>query len=77
MNIVSVEQRLMKYLPKESRKYVSWLDHESYGRENAYFLTFEDEDGREFSAETSDSVSELRWNAKQAWEAFKAGYRDT
>ena len=76
MKIVSVEQRLMKYIPKAARKYVSWLDHESYGRTNSYFLTFEDEDGREFSAETADSVSELRWNAKCAWKAFQEGHRD-
>lgn len=76
MTIVTIEKRLLKYLPKESIPYVSWLDHESYGRTNAYFLTFRDEDGREFSAETADSVSELRWNAKQAWKAFQEGYRD-
>lgn len=75
--IVRVEKRLLKYLPKESLKYVSWLDHESYSRQNSYFLTFEDDDGRELSAETSDSVSELRWNAKQAWKAFQEGHRDT
>lgn len=74
--IVSVEKRLLKYIPKEAVPYVSWLDHESYGRTNSYFLTYQDEDGREFSAETADSVSELRWNAKQAWQAFKEGHRD-
>lgn len=74
--LVSVEKRLLKYIPKEAVPYVSWLDHESYGRQNSYFLTYEDEDGREFSAETADSVSELRWNAKSAWKAFKEGYRD-
>ena len=73
---VCIEKRLLKYLPKESIQYVSWLDHENYGKQNSYFLTFEDENGKEFSAETSDSVSELRWNAKQAWIAFKEGYRD-
>jgi hypothetical protein len=76
MNITTIEKRLLKYIPKAAVQYVSWLDHESYGRTNSYFLTYEDEDGREFSAETSDSVSELRWNAKQAWKAFQEGYRD-
>ena len=74
--IETIEKRLLKYIPKEAVPYVSWLDHESYGRTNAYFLTYRDEEGREFSAETADSVSELRWNAKWTWKAFKEGYRD-
>ena len=74
--ITTVEKRLLRYIPKDAVKYVSWLDHESYGKHNSYFLTYEDESGREFSAETADSVSELRWNAKQAWKAFREGHRD-
>ena len=59
-----IEERLMKYIPKQIRQYVVWLDSEKqYGKQFTYFLTFE-KDGKEFSAEPSDSVSELAWNAK-------------
>lgn len=74
--ITKIEKRLLKYLPKESVPYVVWLDHENYGKENTYFLTFGDQEGKEISAEPSDSVSELRWNARQTWNHFKNGFRD-
>ena len=74
--IVSIEKRLLKYLPRESVKFVAWLDHETTGRATTYFLTYSDENGRELSAEPSDTVSELRLNAKTAWSLFKAGERD-
>lgn len=57
-----VETRLLKYIPKKMRNYVTWLDFESSS--HVYFLTFE-KDGIEVSAEPSDTVSELTWNAKQ------------
>ena len=76
MKIEAIEKRLLKYIPKDAVPYVTWLDHESYGRENTYFLTLADEDGRELSAEPADSVSELRFNAKQIWKLFQEGVRD-
>lgn len=57
-----VETRLLKYIPKKMRNYVTWLDFERSS--HVYFLTFE-KDGIEVSAEPSDTVSELTWNAKQ------------
>ena len=57
-----IEKRLLKYIPKEIRRYVVWLDFEPSS--HTYFLTFE-KDGKEVSAENSDTVSELNWNAKQ------------
>ena len=60
--MAKIEERLMKYIPKELRQYVVWLDFEKSS--HVYFLTFE-KDGKEVSAEPSDSVSELNWNAKQ------------
>ena len=39
-----------------------WLDFEKSS--HVYFLTFE-KDGIEISAEPSDTVSELTWNANQ------------
>lgn len=60
-----VEQRLMKYIPKAVRPYVVWLDSERTGNHQyIYWLTLE-KDGKEYSAEPADSVSELNWNAKQ------------
>ena len=57
-----VDKRLLKYIPKKMQPYVVWLDYEKSS--HVYFLTFE-KDGREVSAEPSDSVSELTWNARQ------------
>ena len=57
-----IEKRLLKYIPAKLRQYVTWLDYESSS--HVYFLTFE-KDGIEYSAEPSDTVSELNWNAKQ------------
>lgn len=62
MTRTHIEERLMKYIPKKMRQYVVWLDFERSS--HVYFLTFE-KDGIEVSAEPSDSVSELTWNAKQ------------
>lgn len=58
----TIEQRLMKYIPKAMRQYVVWLDFEKSS--HVYFLTFE-KDGKQVDAEPADSVSELVWNAKQ------------
>ena len=60
-----IEERLLKYIPKKMRNYVVWLDYEKSS--HVYFLTFE-KDGVEVSAEPSDTVSELNWNAKQCAE---------
>lgn len=60
-----IEQRLMKYIPKKMQKYVVWLDFEKSS--HVYFLTFE-KDGIEINAESSDTVSELTWNANQCKE---------
>lgn len=60
--MVRIEERLMAYIPMKLRKYVVWLDYEKSS--HVYFLTFE-RDRKEVSAEPSDTVSELRWNAKQ------------
>lgn len=60
--MVTVEKRLMKYIPKKMQPYVVWLDFEKSS--HVYFLTFE-KDGIEVSAEQSDTVSELNWNARQ------------
>ena len=57
-----VEQRLLKYIPKDLRQYVVWLDFEP--STHTYFLIFE-KNGYEYSAENADSVKELTWNAKQ------------
>lgn len=57
-----IEKKYMKYIPKKMQKYVVWLDFEPSS--HVYFLTFE-KDGIEVSAEQSDTVSELTWNAKQ------------
>ena len=64
-----IEKRLLQYLPKASREFVSWLDFDRDS--HVYFLTFADKDGNEVSAEPSDTVSELAWNAKQAWKHFQ------
>ena len=58
----TVESRLLKYIPAKMRKYVVWLDFEKSS--HTYFLTFE-KNGKEISAEPSDSIEELRWNARQ------------
>lgn len=65
-----IEKRLLKYIPKEIRRYVVWLDFEPSS--HTYFLTFE-KDGKEVSAENSDTVSELNWNAKQCMAELEAG----
>lgn len=57
-----IEKRLLKYIPKHLRQYVVWLDFEPSS--HVYFLTVE-KDGIEESAEPADTVSELKWNAKQ------------
>ena len=59
---VKIEHRLLRYIPADMRRYVVWLDYEKSS--HTYFLTFE-KDGVEVDAETSDTVSELTWNAKQ------------
>lgn len=59
--MITVEKRLLKYIPSNMRKYVVWLDFEKSS--HVYFLVFE-KDGVEVSAEPSDTVSELTWNAK-------------
>lgn len=76
MTIQSIETHLLKHLPKESMPFVVWLDHSKHGRGSTYFLTYGDTDGHELSAEPSDTVSELRWNARVTWEQFKNGTRD-
>lgn len=58
----TIEKRLLKYIPKKLQQYVVWLDYEKSS--HVYFLTFE-KDGIEYSAEPSDSVDELRYNARQ------------
>lgn len=60
-----IEERLMKYIPKKMQQYVVWLDYERSS--HVYFLTFA-KDGKEVSAEPSNTVSELTWNAKQCRE---------
>lgn len=60
-----IDERLMKYIPKKMQKYVVWLEFVRCS--HVYFLTFE-KDGVEVSAEPSDTVSELRWNAGQCRE---------
>lgn len=60
-----VEQRLLKYIPSKMREYVVWLDFERSS--HVYFLTFS-KDGKEVHSEPSDTVDELRWNAKQCAE---------
>ena len=57
-----VDQKLLKYIPAKLRQFVTWLDFEPSS--HAYFLTCE-VNGVEESAETADTVAELRWNAKQ------------
>lgn len=57
-----IEQKFMKYIPKNMQKYVVWLDFEKSS--HVYFLTFK-KDGVEVNAEPSDTVSELNWNARQ------------
>ena len=64
LGICAVEKRLLKYIPKQLRPYVVWLDSEKVGNHQwTYFLTVE-KDGVEMSAEPCDSVSELTWEAK-------------
>lgn len=58
-----VEKRLLKYIPANVRKYVVWLEFVKCS--HVYFLTYE-KDSIETNAEPSDTVAELRWNAKEA-----------
>ena len=74
--IQTVEKRLLRYLPKASIPFVVWLDHEHQtDGTNTYFLTLADEQLKELSC-VSDSVSELRFDAKQLWSMFQKGIRD-
>lgn len=57
-----IDERLLKYIPKKMRPFVTWLDFEKSS--HVYFLTFE-KDGKEVSTEPSDTVLELTWNARQ------------
>lgn len=61
----SIDKRLLAYIPAKMRPYVVWLDFEKSS--HVYFLTFE-KDGKEVNAEPSDTVEELRWNAKMCAE---------
>ena len=60
-----IDERLLRYIPKKMRPFVTWLDFEKSS--HVYFLTFE-KDGKEVSAEPSDTVLELTWNARQCGE---------
>lgn len=66
--MIMVTKRLLRYLPKASRDYVVFLDFDRDS--HVYFLTFGNSEGNEVSAEPSDTVSELAWNAKSAWKHF-------
>ena len=62
MSYNCIDERLLKYIPKKMRPFVTWLDFEKSS--HVYFLTFE-KDGKEVNAEPSDTVLELTWNARQ------------
>lgn len=66
-----IEENLLKYVPKKLWPYVVWLTREpgEYAR-YIYFAIFE-KDGKEYSIETADSVSELTWNCRQLYEEME------
>lgn len=63
--IVAVEKNLLRYVPKNLRRYCTWLTREQgeYAR-YVYFGVFE-KDGIEYPMENADSVAEITWNCKE------------
>lgn len=61
-----IDKRYVKYIPKRLQPYLAWLDRQDNSCDNShcYFAVFE-KDGREYPAETADTVQELTWNCKQ------------
>lgn len=60
------EENVIKYLPKRYHKYIVWAEksHNSCDNSNVYFLTIE-VNGKEYHAEPSDTIKELKWNFKE------------
>lgn len=63
---VYIETRWLKYVPAKMRPFLVWLDRQDNSCDNShcYFATFE-KDGKQYSMEVADTVSEITWNCKE------------
>lgn len=64
-----IDKRYTKYIPKKMLPYLTWLDRQDNecDHSHCYFIVFE-KDGKEYTPETADTVSEITWNCKQLLE---------
>lgn len=59
-----VDEKFLKYLPEKYKENIVWLEkcHNECDNSNVYFLIY-NINGKEYHADNSDTISELKWNA--------------
>lgn len=79
-NLVTIEKRLLKYIPKKAQKYLTWLDGYKDRYVSNYQVAFDlsefDPDAGEDWQAYCDSVEELRWAASQFYQTYIKGKKN-